>query len=461
MRPGAGSAVGGDGGRGREPPRPGLPTRWPPGPAPPAGAGAPGGRQGSPRARLFRHRPYLLYFTGTTVSMVGTAMQFVANAWLAMELTNRGSSIGIMLVCVALPGIALAPVIGVAVDRVDRRLLAAAMDAFRALALLVLPAAYYFHWLQAWHVYLVSFLIAVGDQVYNPTALALIREVVPPELLLYANSNASVSNQIGALLGSGLGGVMVAATSPIAVTILNAGSYLFSAGCTLGMRRGLVVPAAGREGGHGFRRFLTQLKGGVAYISRHRGIAVCYLLMLFLMSTLRTINVLLPPFARNVLRVGATGYGYIDATFAVGAILGNFSLGLWSRYLGDRAAMTFGMFALGGSLLLFALSRGLPVAMLGYLFIGITFQVRIMYLTQAQHLTDINYQGRVHSVFTVFSSLLALCIYAAMGFLGDVVSLRYLYLFQAGVMAAGGALAWRYIWRARGEAVRCAGSVAP
>jgi len=422
------------------------------------GAGGAGDRLArlSPRVRLFRHRPYLLYFGGTTVSMVGTSMQFVANAWLAMDITGRGSSIGVMLVAMSLPGILLSPVIGVLVDRVDRKALAAAMDAFRAAALLALPVLYYFHALAAWHLYLVSLLIAIGDQVYNPASLALIREVVPDDLLLYANSNASVSNQLGALVGSGLGGVMVAVTSPIVVTLFNIGSYLFSAACTANMRRSRVVPAAGRQGGRGFAQFAAQLKEGVLYIDRHRGIAVRYLLMLFLMSALRTINVLLPPYARNELRVGATGYGYIDAAFAVGALLGNFSLAITSRVIGDRAAMTFGMFALAGGLAVLALAGGLGTAIAGYLLIGFTFQVRIMYLTSTQRLTDINYQGRVHSTFTVLSSLLALIIYAAMGFLGDIVSLRCLYLFQAGIMVLGGVLAVRVIYSGREEAGRCA-----
>lgn len=399
----------------------------------------------SPRARLFRLRPYLLYFSGTTVSMVGTAMQFVANAWLAMNLSGRGSSIGIMLICTYLPGLVLSPVIGVVVDRVDRRLLALAMELFRALSLLALPVLYYLGLLETWHIYLVSFLVGLGDQVYNPTALALIREVVPEDLLLYANSNASVSNQIGALLGSAAGGLLVAVTSPIFVTLFNVGTYLFSALCTGLMRRGLVVPEAGRQRGGGFARFSGQFRDGLRYVAGRRDIALRYVLMLFLMSTLRTINVLLPPFSKDVLRVGAQGYGAIDATFAVGALIGNFSLALTARRLGERRAMVLGVFALAASTALFAGARSLAVAMLGYLLIGITFQTRIFYLTSVQHLTDLNYQGRVHSVFTVFSSLLALCLYAAMGFLGDVISLRYLYLFQAAVLAVGGFLALRVI----------------
>ncbi|UOE77176.1 MFS transporter [Parageobacillus thermoglucosidasius] len=96
------------------------------------------------RFEILRQRPFLFYFIGTTVSMFGTGMQFIANSWLAIKLTRASFSVAVVLVCAAIPGILLSPFIGVFVDRWDRRLLSVYMDLFRAAIVLTIPI---FWWL--------------------------------------------------------------------------------------------------------------------------------------------------------------------------------------------------------------------------------------------------------------------------------------------------------------------------
>nr|WP_237565113.1 MFS transporter [Parageobacillus thermoglucosidasius] len=165
------------------------------------------------RFEILRQRPFLFYFIGTTVSMFGTGMQFIANSWLAIKLTRASFSVAVVLVCAAIPGILLSPFIGVFVDRWDRRLLSVYMDLFRAAIVLTIPIFWWLGQLQPWHLYAMAFFVALGDQVYNPSTMALIREVIPKEMLLSANSFSSIANQIGGLIGASMAGLIITYSS--------------------------------------------------------------------------------------------------------------------------------------------------------------------------------------------------------------------------------------------------------
>ncbi len=400
------------------------------------------------RRDIFGYRPFLLYFIGHSISMLGNGMQFIANSWLALQLTGAGYSVAIVLVAASLPGLLLSPVIGIYVDRFDRRMITVLMDILRALVLAGVVVLWSLGMLVAWHLYLMSFLIALFDEIYAPAAMALIREVVPAEMLLYANSTTTISLQLGTLLGTALGGVIIAASSAVVVMVINTVSFLVSALCLWGMRHGQVRPKVAVSRVKGFAQFVAELREGIQYIRGSMTIIMAYLMMTFIRSTLYTINVLLAPFAKDHLRVGVQGFGYIDAAFAIGAVLGNFLLPLVTQRFGPRWAMTSGMWAISACLFLFAASQNLFTAMGSYFLLGVVFQVGVLYMTTAQQNIDVSYQGRVHSTFNVFFSLISVLVYLSMGFLGEVISLRWLYSFQGALIALAGLIAYIWIYRA-------------
>jgi DHA3 family macrolide efflux protein-like MFS transporter len=397
---------------------------------------------------VFRYPPFRRYITGYTVSMLGTGMQFIANSWLALQLTGKSYSVAFVLVASALPGIVLSPLIGIYVDRFDRKWVAATTDLFRALILLGIPVLWWLGKLQPWHLYLTSFLVALGDEIYVPSAMALLREVIPTKLLLYANSATNISMQVGGLLGSGLGGIIIAFSSPINVMFINAASFILSAICISTMRRGYVSPQiSGEKLESNYKFFLENLKEGARYIRGRTSLIIKYLMMLFIRSTFYTINVILAPFAKDVLHVGAQGFGYIDACYAIGAIFGNVLLPFVTRRFGAQRVMFIGLWGIGIGLFLFAISQNIITAMACYLLIGLTIQVGVLFLTAAQEETDIRYQGRVHATFNTFFALLSLIVYISMGFLANITSLRWLYMTQVVLVAIAGWIAYVAIYR--------------
>lgn len=400
------------------------------------------------RFKIFQNRAYLLYFIGRTVSWIGNSMQFIANSWLALELTGEAYSVAFVLIASSLPGIIFSPVIGLFVDRIDRKWLAAVMDTFSALVLCIIILLWYLKLLQVWHLYALSFLLALADTVYAPSITGLIRETVPQDELLYANTTSGVALQAGGIIGAGLGGIIIAFTSPILVMIINAGSFFFAAVCILAMRRGYFSPSATMEKIKGFKTYITDIGDGLLFIKNHNDITIKYIMMFSISTTLYTLNVLIAPFAQNVLHIGVSGFGYMEVAFALGAIISNSLLPMCTKKYGNSRTMTVGMCCISVSLFLLVISQNLLTALISYFLLGATFQVGVLLGTRVQEIVPSQYQGRVYATFSAISSLSSLAVFLCMGLLAGVLSLRWLYGFQCIILVMAAVIAYRHIYLA-------------
>jgi MFS transporter, DHA3 family, macrolide efflux protein len=398
------------------------------------------------RFSIFKSKSFLLYFSASTVSYFGTGMQFVANSWVALKMTESNMSVAIMLVATIIPGIVLLPFIGVAVDRRDRKKLCSAADMFRAIMIAVIPLLGMLGLLKIWHLYLAVFLVALGDQVYNASIIPLIREVIDKDKLLLANSTAAIGNQTGALVGAGVSGVIVAFFSPYTAMLINAGTFLISSICIMYIRRSApVYESAGDRKASVAAKLKEDMLTAAGYIRKNAHIVVYYLIILLFIATLRTINILLPAFSTRVLQVGAEGFGYIDAAFALGAICGNFFLPYFKSAAKKELAMKTGVVLMAGALMAFGAANSLFTAIFFYFLIGLFFQARIMYLTRIQQTVDPAYMGRVHALFNSCFYMVSMVVYLSMGYFADIVGIRYLYVTQGGLVLAISVLSFMLI----------------
>src|SRR5439155_25042564 len=123
---------------------------------------APGGRLTAALLALnrrtfasLRYRNYRLFFSGQVISVTGTWMQRVAQAWLVLQLTHSAVAVGILALAQLLPYSTFGLVAGVLVDRFDpRRLVIATQATVMALAALLAGLAFTGS-AEAWHVYVI------------------------------------------------------------------------------------------------------------------------------------------------------------------------------------------------------------------------------------------------------------------------------------------------------------------
>src|SRR5947207_12726306 len=184
-----------------------------------------------------KHRNYRLFFSGQVISVVGTWMQRVAQAWVVLQLTHSAVAVGILALAQFMPFTVFGLFAGVIVDRRDARKLVIATQTAQMVLSSVLAGIALSGLLQAWHVYVIAALLGVTQVLDAPGRQALTFAMVgPAELPNAIGLNSSLFN--GArIFGPALGGLAIAAVGVSIAFAANAASYLAVLASLLAMRR--------------------------------------------------------------------------------------------------------------------------------------------------------------------------------------------------------------------------------
>lgn len=392
-------------------------------------------------ASVLREREYTKYAAASVLAALGSGMQFVAISWLLYQLTQSASASGWNFIIATLPGLLLSPWIGVWVDRWAPRRICIGADAFRGLVILALALGLHAGLPSVLLIYGATFLIALADNFFQPAVAALVRDIVPREKLLSANIVGNMSMQIGTLCGASLGGLLVAQFGAEWIVTVTALMFFASALFTVWIRSSggpaEIRSAAPRTA------FADEFLATMAHIRANHQIVWLATLQMFVYVVLYVCNTLLPAFVAKELGEGAWAFGSIDAAWGVGAILGGLTLSSLVRKLDRRALGLGGLLLLALALLTFLTSQGVAQACAAYLMLGfICCLIRVN--TDTILVAEIPSQlfGKVKATVAMFIAYMGLAIYACIGYLGDKVPLRSIYLAIVIALLLALVLAW-------------------
>jgi Na+/melibiose symporter-like transporter len=269
-------------------------------------------------------RPGLRALLGAgLISLTGDWVVRVGLAYAIYALTGSTLTSALMLLASFVPQILLGSLAGVLVDRWDPRRTMILADLLLAAGLLPLLAVHEPG--DVWIVYAVLAFEGTVQQFFAPAEQAAL-PTLAGERLVTANALAAQSRDVSRLLGSALGGVLVAAGGIGPLVAFDAASFVASAALIARVPR-LRAPERGTGGG-----FAREWRAGLALATRHR---VLRAILLFLAVTCvgeGIFGTLFAPFVRAVLHGGGGDYGVISAAQAIGGIAG----GLAAASLGDR-----------------------------------------------------------------------------------------------------------------------------
>ena len=131
--------------------------------------------------RAFRHRNYRLFFAGQLVSLVGTWMQAVAQAWLVLQLTHDPLVLGIVAALAFLPVLVLGLFGGLIADALPKRRTLMATQTVQMVLAFVLFVLVSTDPVQVWQVLVLAMLLGITNAVDMPTRQAFTVEVVGRE----------------------------------------------------------------------------------------------------------------------------------------------------------------------------------------------------------------------------------------------------------------------------------------
>jgi MFS family permease len=308
------------------------------------------------------------FFYGQAVSMIGTWMQSVAQAWLVLELTGSGSKLGSgtalgwVIALQTVPVLFGAPYAGLVADRLDKRKILIGTQSFmgvlaRALGLLAVT-----HTAQLWIVYVLAFLLGCANAVDNPTRQSFVLEMVGPLHLRNAVTLNSVLVNAARAVGPAVAGILIATVGVGICFLINAGTFVavLFALITLNVSELQPSPPAARAKG--------QLREGFAYV-RHSSSLLVPLGMMALVGMLAyEFQVVLPIVASHTYGGGAQAYGFLTAAMGVGAVAGG--LGVAGRGFSGTKALIVASTVFGVVILLAAAAPNLVVACIAMLLVG-------------------------------------------------------------------------------------------
>jgi len=265
-----------------------------------------------------RHRNYRLFFIGQVISVTGTWMQRVAQAWLVLTLTHSPIAVGILALCQFMPFTLFSLVAGVVVDRLDARRTVIGTQVTQMLLASTIAAIALAGIARPWHVYVIAALMGLVQVLDAPSRQSLtFRMVGPAELPNAISLNSGLFN--GArIFGPALGGVLIAAAGAGFCFGVNAVSYVAVLAGLLMMRPEEFHPLERRER----PRILAGLKEGLRFARSDEQVWLM-LTLVFVMSTFcLNFNVLLPVLAKQTLHSGPEVFGLLSGVFGGGALLG-------------------------------------------------------------------------------------------------------------------------------------------
>lgn len=384
------------------------------------------------------------FIAASLVSSVGAGMQFIGMSLLLYSMSGSVASIGWLLIVHSIAGIILSPWMGVWIDRWNFKQVCMAADWIRALAMCVIPLFAWYGDVPAGIIYAAEFVLAACDRFHWPSSMGLIRTIVPQTQLLQANARIGIANQLGMLLGTALGGMLVAAFSPVIVIYVNILTFALSAFLTWIIKP--VYEAIKNEiADRSSSSMRKDWAEGFAYMKSRPQLISLAIIQIFGYMTLYVCNTLLPVFTEKELKVGAVGFGYIEAAWAIGAIAGSYALATVMKRFKLVSFGRISMLLIAFSLLVFLSSTSLLQALIGYLLLGFfVVSNRIHNETLIQLEVEVAYVGRVNSMMVMLISYMSLIVYLIVGYLGDMISIRWIYLLTCGLVLLAPLLELRF-----------------
>jgi MFS family permease len=366
--------------------------------------------------RALRHRNFRLFFTGQSISLIGTWMTRIATSWLVYRLTGSALLLGLVSFSGQIPTFLLAPFAGVLVDRIDRRKLLVWTQVLAGIQSLALAALTLAKIITIHEVIALSAFQGIINAFDMPGRQSFLVQMVSdgtgkPEKQDLSNAialNSSMVN-LARLIGPAIAGVVIAAVGEGYCFAIDGFSYIAVVLSLLLMR---VPPSTLKRA---TTTMLEQLKEGWSYVVNFRPIRTILSLFALLSLMGMPFMVLMPIFASKVLHGGPHTLGYLMGASGVGALISALSLALRKSVKGLTTMIQIAAIMFGSGLILFGLSRHLALSLFLMLIVGFgMMQGLAASNTVIQTLVPEDKRGRVMSYYTVaftgmapFGSLLA------------------------------------------------------
>ncbi len=345
--------------------------------------------------RSLRSRDYAFFWSGNFLSNIGTWMQNLALGWLVLEMTNSPFMLGLNGFLGSAPSLFFSLPGGAIADRLNRRKLMIATQTAMMLLALALAVLTSFRIVTIAEIFAISLLTGLASSLNNPAYQAIVPDLVKREDLTNAVALNSAQFNMSRAIGPTLGGLALGSLGAAGCFYLNTVSFLALIIALLS----ITVPAHPQHEGPSVWHAMLD---GIGHVGRNRIV----ILLLSVPAALSLLGlpfvVLMPVYARDLLRVGPSGLGTLMAGAGLGAVISALTLAAQAHIRRRQQFILICASAFSLGLILLSRATTFFWSFLLLILLGATM-VGALALTNStlQAISPPNYRGRIMSMYNL------------------------------------------------------------
>ena len=273
--------------------------------------------------RAFKHRNYRLFFGGQLVSLVGTWMQQVAQAWLVLQLTHDPLILGLTTALTFLPVLILGLFGGILADALPKRQTLMVTQAVQMTLAFVLFGLVVTDTVQVWHILVLASLLGITNAVDMPTRQAFTVEMVGREDVANAVALNSAIFNGARIIGPAIAGLTIGFFGgDVSVAFLvNGFSFLAVIIAYAFMREEDLHSPPVMARPKSVAEVRSSLAEGLRYVRRTELVLLATVTVGVASTFGFNFGVMIPTLADQVLHTDATGYGFLMTATGIGSLI--------------------------------------------------------------------------------------------------------------------------------------------
>ncbi len=347
--------------------------------------------------RSLRYRNYLLFFSGQSISLIGTWTQRIATPWLVYRMTHSPMLLGLVGFAGQLPTFLLSPYAGVVTDRIDRYKVLLSTQILAMTQAFILCILFFMHKLEVWQIIVLGTFLGMINAFDVPARQSLVIKMVDNKQDL-GNAIALNSSMVNAarLIGPSIAGVLIAYFGEGYCFLINGISYLFviTTLSFIRIKRDFKLQVE--------KNFFQEFSEGFYYTFSNITIRTLILLLGLISLVGMPYTILMPVFAGKILHGSSHTFGFLMAATGIGALVGSLYMASRKTVAGLEKLIPVSTIIFGCGIIVFALSRNFYFSLFILLFtgLGMIFQMASSN-TIIQTIVDEKKRGRVMSFYTM------------------------------------------------------------
>lgn len=368
------------------------------------------------------------FMLSQTVSLLGSMLVMYTIMWYVTLSTQSGVMMTIMVLCNFIPALIISPFAGVWADRLNRKRLMIIADLAIAAATLLIVILFIFNIRDLWIIFVVTVVRAFGQSIHQPAVSAVYPQIVPKDKLVKVQGVAQGIQSASLIIMPILAGFLLATVKIEYIFLIDVVTAVLA---VIILLRFVKLPKHKAEESNEVIKYFDDIKKGLQYVIKHS-----FIFKLLLFGFLFMILAAAPSFLTYLQVARVFGeepwrLAALETAFGIGMLIGSIAVSVWGGFKNRLITYFVAYLAIG----LGSIGLGIPFNFYVYISMWAVVGIFIslsnpVFIGLMQEKVELEYTGRVFSLFGVMNTISIPLGMIVFGPLSDVIDVSLIILLS-------------------------------